>query len=423
VSARGVGPAARLVLALLAATAVVLGAPTAAAARDCPDDVSSQYAIVIEVSTGDVACERNADERRSVASTVKLMTALVTLERAELSDTFTAADYRPLAVESKIGLQPGERMSVRDLLRGLLIESGNDAAMTLAVGVAGSERAFVRLMNRRARQLKLRNTQYRNPIGLDEPGAYSSARDLVRLTAVLRTNPFFRRTVNQPVISLTTGVSPRQFDNRNTLVRQVGWVNGVKTGATRQAGDVLVGSGRQDGIQVISAVLDADTKTARNADTLELLEEGISRFQRITAAPVGTRVGVHVPIRYLRGAELELVVGQNGQRTVVPRGERDRVTIEPLRYPAEVQGPIAYGQELGTAEVLQDGRRIAVVPLMAATEVPAADLAQRTKSWFSRPLGVLLAFAVLSGTVLLAQRRRRLNGSRRRRTREEAPVG
>ena len=88
-----------------------------------------------------------------------------------------------------------------------------------------------------------------------------------------------------------------------------------------------------------------------------------------------------------------------------------------------MKGPIAYGQELGTAEVLQDGRRIAVVPLMAATEVPAADLAQRTKSWFSRPLGVLLAFVVLSGTVLLAQRRRRPNGSRRRRTREEAPVG
>jgi hypothetical protein len=132
---------------------------------------------------------------------------------------------------------------------------------------------------------------------------------------------------------------------------------------------------------------------------------------------------VHVPIRYMRGAELELVVGQNGERTVVPRGERERVTIEPLEYPAQVQGPIAYGQELGTAEVLQDGRRIAIVPLMAATDVPAADLAQRTKSWFSRPLGVVLAFVVLSGTVLLAQRRRRPNGSRRRRTREEAPVG
>ena len=103
-------------------------------------------------------------------------------------------------------------MSVRDLLRGLLAESGNDAAMALAVGVAGSERAFVRQMNRRARELGLTNTRYRNPIGLDEPGAYSSARDLVTLATLLRTKPFFRRTVNKESVQLTTGDHPRTFD-------------------------------------------------------------------------------------------------------------------------------------------------------------------------------------------------------------------
>ena len=112
------------------------------------------------------------------------MTALLTLERADLGDTFRAADYQPAPAESQIGLMPGERMSVRDLLRGLLVASGNDAAMTLAKGVAGSERAFVRLMNRRARELGLEHTHYGNPIGLDEPGAHSSARDLVKLAAV-----------------------------------------------------------------------------------------------------------------------------------------------------------------------------------------------------------------------------------------------
>jgi serine-type D-Ala-D-Ala carboxypeptidase (penicillin-binding protein 5/6) len=375
---------------------------------------------VLETSTGDVACERRADAREPIGSAVKLMTALLTLERADLDDTFTASDYRPASYESQIGLVPRERMTVRDLLQGLLAESGNDAAMTLAEGVAGSERAFVRLMNRRARELELKNTRYRNPIGLDEPGAYSSARDLVKLATYLRTRPFFRRTVNSPTVTLETGDHPRKFDNRNGLVASVDWINGVKTGHTRGAGYVLVGSGRKNGIQVVSAVLGTPSEAARDDASLRLLSYGRRSFQRITAAPAGTLVDITVPIRYRRGAELALMVGPNGQRTVVRRGDRDSVQVEPTRYPTEVQGPIEYGQELGEADVLQDGRKIATVALVAATEVPAPDLAQRTKSWFSRPLAVVLAFAVLSGTVLVARRRRRPRGPGPRRAREEA---
>jgi len=407
---------------VLAAVALLVSAPAAQA--KCPDEVDAPSALVLEVSTGDVACAIKPHQRRSIASTVKLMTALITLENAELDETFVASDYRPAPVESQIGLRPGERMTVRDLLRGLLLASGNDAAMTLAEGVAGSERAFVRMMNRRAQELELRNTQYRNPIGLDEEGAYSSARDLARLTVVLRTNPFFRRTVNQSTETLETGVMKRDVRNRNELVHDVSWVNGVKTGSTNQAGEVLVGSARQNGIQVVSTVLGAPSKSERDADSVALLEYGIGQFQRITAAPMGTGVGVSIPIRYRRGAELELVIGRNGQRTVVPRGEREKVmSYRALEYPAEVEGPIAYGSQFGTAEVLQDGERIAVVPLVAATEVPAAGLAQRTKAWFTTPIGVILGFAVLTGTVLLLRRVRRPNGPSRRRVREEAPVG
>jgi serine-type D-Ala-D-Ala carboxypeptidase (penicillin-binding protein 5/6) len=408
--------ARRSAVAVLGAAALLALAAPPATARDCPASVQASNAIVVETITDAVACERRADERRPVGSAVKLMTALITLERAGLSDTFTAADYIAAPVESAIDLRPGQRMTVRDLLRGLLIESGNDAAMALAVGVAGSERAFVRLMNRRARRLGLDDTRYRNPIGLDEPGAYSSARDLVTLAAVLRKNAFFRRTVNQAEVTLPTG----HFPNRNELVRRISWVNGVKTGHTRGAGYVLVGAGRRAGIQVVSAVLGTPSEEARDRDTLALLDWAIPRFQRITAAPTGRRVGVTVPIRYRPGAELELVVGGNGERTVVPRGQRARVTVRALEFPAEVEGPIAAGQELGRAEVLQDGERIAVVPLVASAAVPEAGLAQRTKAWFTRPLAVVIAFAVLSGTVLLVRRRRPPGGPRRRRAREEA---
>jgi D-alanyl-D-alanine carboxypeptidase (penicillin-binding protein 5/6) len=407
----------------LAVAALLLALPASAAARDCPAEIRAPSAVVLEQSTGEVACERGADARRPVGSAVKLMTALITLERAQLDDTFRASDYRPAPAESRVGLVPGERMTVRDLLSGLLVASGNDAAMTLAEGVAGSERAFVRLMNRRARELGLENTRYGNPIGLDEAGAYSSARDLATLALHLRhTRPFFRRVVDQPRVTLTSGAQPRTLSTRNTLVSGIDWVNGVKTGYTQQAGDVLVGSGRRRRVQVISAVLDEPSKAARNADTLALLSFGTRQFSRIAVAPAGTRVGVRVPIRYRPGAELELVVGRNGERTVIPRGRRDLVTIEPGRPPAEVEGPIAEGEELARAVVLRDGRPIATVPLVASGPVPEAGLAQRTKSWFTKPAAVVLAFAVLGGTVLLARRRRRPRGPDSRRSRDEARV-
>jgi D-alanyl-D-alanine carboxypeptidase (penicillin-binding protein 5/6) len=362
----------------------------------------------MEVSTREIACAKSPDLRRPIASTTKLMTALLTLEHAKLGQSFRTSDYRPAAGESVIGLLPGERMQVRDLLRGLLVYSGNDAAMALATGVSGSPRAFVRLMNRRARELGLRDTHYANPIGLDAPGNYSTARDLARLAMILRTNPFARATVDATHVTLKSGAHPRTFNNRNRLVRSYAWVNGVKTGHTRAAGYVLVGSARRHGVQVVSAVLGTPGESARDAESLALLTAGVRAFQDITAARPGMHVNGlgRVPIRYRTGAGLALLVGPNQVHAVVPRGRRELVVVKPLTVPAEVEGPIRRGQQLGTAEVLRSGKRIAVVPLVAAGPIPAAGVGQRVKSWLTRPLSVMLAFAVLGGTVLLARRGR-----------------
>src|SRR3954454_22863170 len=184
------------------------------------------------------------------------------LEDGKPRDTFKATSYRTSPIESPIGVQPGEKMKVSDLMRGLLLESGNDAAMTLAQGVSGSTKAFVKAMNRRARQLGLTHTHYDHPIGLDGPGNYSSARDLVTLATVLRTNAFFKKIVDSPSGTLKTGVHPRTFANRNQLVAQYPWVNGVKPGHPRGAGYVLVGSGSRHGIQLISAVLGTPSENA-----------------------------------------------------------------------------------------------------------------------------------------------------------------
>jgi D-alanyl-D-alanine carboxypeptidase (penicillin-binding protein 5/6) len=392
---------------LLLGAAVSLAAPAAAqAARtpDCPSSVGAPSAIVLEVSTGSVACARAPDRRRPVGSTTKLMTALLTLERAKLSDTFTAARYRPLPVESKIGLLPGERMKVADLMRGLLVESGNDAAATLAEGVSGSQRAFVRAMNLRARQLGLKNTHYENPIGLDAAGNYSSARDLVTLATVLRTNRFFKRVVDSPSVTLKSGARPRTFTNRNLLVRRYPYVNGVKTGHTNGAGYVLVGSASRHGIQLISAVLDEPSEQARDVDTIALFDYAYKRFQRIRAVVKG-HVFTTVPIRLRAGATLDLVAGRTLRRIVL-RGHRKDVKLA-VHAPDSVEGPIRAGDHLGRIVVSQNRRRVATVPLVAASTVPAAGIAQRTKTWAARPIVlVAVVLAVLSATLLLERRRR-----------------
>jgi D-alanyl-D-alanine carboxypeptidase (penicillin-binding protein 5/6) len=394
--------AAAAVCTLAGIAVLAAPAPASAAEPDCPSDVHAASAIVIEVSTGAVACSRSADDRRPIASTTKLMTALLTLERAKLSDVFTAAHYFPPPIESQIGLNPGERMTVRDLMRGLLVESANDAAVTLAEGVGGTRKAFVKAMNRRAQQLGLKDTHYANPIGLDDPANYSTARNLVTLAARLRGNPFFRTTVDRPRVTLSSGEHPRTFDNRNDLVARYHWVNGVKSGHTAQAGYVLVGSGDSPKrkIEVVSAVLGEPSVAARDQDTLALLRFGLSRFQRVTALRRG-EVLARVPIRYRQGAELALVAAHTIRR-IVPHGRRGDVTTHVVGVPADVTGPVAAGQPFGAVEIRYKGKTVARVGMVAGASVPAADFAARAKSWFTGPLAVILVFAALAGTFLLA---------------------
>jgi serine-type D-Ala-D-Ala carboxypeptidase (penicillin-binding protein 5/6) len=391
----------RALLAVSAAAALLAGLPQNAHATPCPDSVRAPQAIVIEVSTGTVACQRQADKRRSIGSTTKLMTALLTLEQAKLSDTFTAANYNASPIESQIGLQRGERMKVSDLMRGLLLESGNDAAVTLAEGVSGTRKQFVKAMNARARRLGLKSTHYANPIGLDEEGNYSSARDLVTLATVLRTNRFFKKVVDSPSGTLKTGVRPRAFKNRNRLVAQYAWVNGVKTGHTRGAGYVLVGSGSRNGIQLISAVLGTPSESARDTDTVGLLKWAFTRFQRIRPVIEG-RTMASAQIRYRQGATLKLVPDRTIRR-VVERGRRDEVKVK-VHAPEVVEGPIRSGQRLGRVEVTQGGRLVATVPLIAESAVPAAGITQKTKSWAGRPYVVVGVTALLVATVLLLRR-------------------
>ena len=203
-----------------------------------------------------------------------------------MSCRFKSAWSRPRTTRSRVsrcsGSRQGSRFSVRDLLYGLLLPSGNDAAVTLADGVAGSVPAFVEEMNRAASRLGLRDTSYANPIGLDEPGNYSSPRDLAKLTIRLRRQRLFRRIVDTSQTTLQTGAHPRTIVNRNDLVQSVPWINGVKTGYTLDAGYVLIGSAPERASPCSRLCSGAPSIAARDQDTLSLLRYGFSLYLRQT---------------------------------------------------------------------------------------------------------------------------------------------
>ena len=295
------------------------------------------------------------------------MTALLTLERSRPSTVYRAVRYHALPAESQIELQPGEKMTVADLLRGMLIESANDAAATLATRIGGTEANFVRAMNKRAKQLGLKNTHYANPIGLDDPANYSTARDLVRLTLRARAFNFFRRTVAHEQVTLHSGNHERTLENRNGLVK-LQQVNGVKTGHTQQAGYVLVGSGRQQRDHAdLGRAGGAERRRARGRHA-QALRLGVQALPPRAPDLARTRCS---PARRSATAAAPSSTSWRG-----PRGGASWSAAAGtcascgLRVPDEVAGPIASGDKLGEVDVCRGKEKLATLPVVAAADVP-----------------------------------------------------
>jgi serine-type D-Ala-D-Ala carboxypeptidase (penicillin-binding protein 5/6) len=272
---------------LLAVGLALMSAPGALAGQP---RVEARAWALIDARTGEVLTSHAASRELPVASTTKLMTAWVALHELPLEKIVRAAPYHASYGESLLGLRAGEPISVRDLLYGMVLVSGNDAAYDLAIAAAGSERRFVRQMNRRARALGLADTHYANPIGLDQRGNYSSARDLTTLAQHLLQIPAFAQVAESRSAVLRSLRPPRRIISINQLLRMAPWVNGVKTGHTSGAGYVLVGSGRRKGVELISAAVGAPTDEDRFSDNFRLLNYGFSLYRRRTALRSGQRL-------------------------------------------------------------------------------------------------------------------------------------
>jgi D-alanyl-D-alanine carboxypeptidase (penicillin-binding protein 5/6) len=361
--------------------------------------------------TGEVVLSHAGNRRLLIASTTKLMTAYVAMKDMPLDKIVRAAPYEAEYGESLMGLVPGERISVHDLLYGLVLLSGDDAAHTLAVRAAGSTKRFVRQMNEYAAALGLSNTHYANPVGLDQKGNYSSALDLMALTRHLLAEPAFAKIADSREAELTSVRPPRHIETINQLLEDTPWVTGVKTGHTWGAEYVLVGSGRKHGTELISVAIGAPSDEARFADNLELLEYGFRQYRRRHPVRKG-KVFAEPGIRY-SGGSLPLRAA-HALEVGVRKGQQVEVDVE---APGRVAGPIRRGKVLGQAIVLVDGARAGRVALVAGRGIPKAGTVDRVR-YFVRENWIPLAaaiFAILLCGMLLWRwktRRRRRNQER-----------
>ena len=347
----------------------------------------------------------NGDRKLPIASTTKMMTALVVLQHVKrLSAVFAQNDWRPEPVDSQIGLVPGERMTVHDLLVALLLPSADDAAEDLAYNVGdGSVSRFVAMMNADARMLGLHHTHYTTPIGLDTAGNYSSPDDLVRLADyMMREWPFFRHTVGLPSAVLTSGRYERHIVNTDDLVGKIHWIHGVKTGHTGAAGYVLVAEGRRHGFTLLDVVLGTASEAERDSTALALLDWGFSEYRLMRPVRRGERFARR-PVPY--EVAPALIVAARGYHAVLSRGERIRVVVGRLR---KLHGGMAKGTVVGHVTVVTGGRTAARIPLVLARRLPRVSFLKKLGHFLKQPFTLLvLALLLVSAAAALVGRRRR----------------
>lgn len=359
---------------------------------------------LIDGRTGEVLVSHAGNRRLPIASTTKLMTAYVAMKEMPLDKIVRAAPYEAEYGESLMGLRTGQKISVRDLLYGLILRSGNDAAHTLALRAAGSTAKFVAQMNRYAAALGLSNTHYANPVGLDQKGNYSSALDLMALTRRLLAIPAFAKIADSREAELTSVTPHRRIESINELLEDAPWVTGVKTGHTWGAAYVLVGSGRKEGTELISVAIGAPSDEARFADNLELLEYGFGQYHHRAAVHRGQALATP-SIRYSGGtlplrAARPIVVG-------LRKGQRIEVDVE---APRQVTGPIRRGARLGRANVFVDGSPAGSVALRAGRGIAKADFVDRARyflgnNWIA--IAAAICAILLICTLLYSRRSRK----------------
>ncbi|HET7568582.1 MAG TPA: D-alanyl-D-alanine carboxypeptidase family protein [Gaiellaceae bacterium] len=368
-------------LLLAAAVAAASVSLLAGNARAATPQVDARAWYLVNATNGEVLATHDARMRVPIASITKLMTVVVALQHLQPSDTVTVARRAAKVGESSIPLTAGQRISVRDLLAGALIQSANDAADALADAAAGGDQAqFVAWMNAEAAKLGLRDTHFVRPDGLDAPGHLSSARDVFVLARRAMRIPIVRQLVAKRTATLADGTVVHTW---NDLLGIFPGLIGVKTGHTDDAGWCEVAAARRSGYTIYAVVLGSPTEVVRNDALRRLLAWGVSRYRTATLVRAGAYGAV--ALGYGRGS-VPLVATTPLVRLV----HADRPLVRRVVAAATASLPLRRGQRLGRVEVFQDGKLLGTRPLVAARSVARPGLGGRLRWYATRTVHDLL---------------------------------
>lgn len=324
-------------------------------------DISAEYACVIESKTGKVLYEKNADMRAAMASTTKIMTAIIALENAKPDDIVTVSRNAAYQEGSSAYFKIGDEVRMEDVLYGLMLNSGNDAAVAIAEHISGNSDDFAVLMNKKAKEIGAYNTSFINPNGLYDEKHYTTAEDLAKITAYAMKNETFCEIVSSKTKEITvvnTGVK-MYFSNHNKMLKTYDGATGVKTGFTKKAGRCLVSSAERDGIELISVTLNAPDDWT---DHKNLLDEAFSEVKYKTIVKKGQKISEITA----NGIKIGAVCGED---ITVPyfgsAGEYELVT----HLVKNISAPVNDGDKIGICDVVYDEKIIKQVDLLSDTNI------------------------------------------------------
>lgn len=339
--------------------------------------VDAKSAILIEAETGKVLYAFNENEPLPIASITKIMTMLLVMEaidtgKINLTDKVTVSAHASRMGGSQVYLKEGEIFTIEELLKAVAVHSANDASVALAEAVAGSEEAFVAMMNEKSQELGMKNTKFLDCTGLTDEGHFSTAYDIAIMSREL--------LVKHPRIIHYTTIWHDTFrdgtfdlDNTNKLVRRYRGTTGIKTGFTNAAGFCLSASAERNGTKFISVLLGAKSNDTRFSESARLLDYGFSNWESVKIEKKDMEAGV---IKVKKGVTAEIPVTFSSDAFVVVRkGSRDKIE-ETLEIPEVVNAPVEEGQTIGVLNIDLYGERLASIPVVAAGSSEKCTLAK-----------------------------------------------
>ena len=345
--------------------------------------LNAKSAILMEESTGNILYESNPDERLPIASVTKVMTMLLIMEAVDsgkisLDDMVTASENAMSYGGSTMFLETGEQLTVNDMLKGIAVASANDGCVAMAEHLAGSESAFVDMMNEKAKELGMENTHFMNTNGLDEDDHYSSARDVAIMSRELMKHETIFNYTSIWMDTLRGGKF--QLANTNKLIRFYDGANGLKTGSTSKALCCLSAAAKRNDMQLIAVVLGAPTSAERFASAKSLLDYGFANYAVNTQITAGDEVQ---NIAVEKGVDKEVgVVAGDSCSTLVKKGQEDNITKE-IKIDETITAPIEAGQKIGTMTISRDGEVIADIDLNASSAVEKKGIGLIIKDFFA----------------------------------------